>query len=128
MIVPVNLNDCDYSETELERIVKVLGKNNWFSDNFLFTVIDGKRIPEFLKKGTYRKDNVIYAFLSRDLSEEYVDGFSINKMIDYYGAPAIAVYKASHFLDNHNSFEYEFKFVNPDKKPNAVAGVLELKF
>ena len=101
-------------------------RNGIYEDGFLFTVIDGERLDEFLQKGTYRSDDVIFAFTKRQL-KFYSDDPLVGGRTAHYRKPAIAVYRALHFaqVTGHGN-EHVYRFLNPDKKQETVEAVVEV--
>ncbi|MBS3071994.1 hypothetical protein J4408_03315 [Candidatus Pacearchaeota archaeon] len=45
-----------------ERIRTKLKEENLLDDKFIYTIIDGDKINELVRKGTYRKGETIFAF------------------------------------------------------------------
>lgn len=108
--------------TETEVLVDELKAHGLYEENCLYTVIDGEKLDEFLEHGTYRPDDVIYAF-GRDELVWRGDYDDLRRHIEFYQKPAIAVYNRSHFDVEEGGFTYRFK--NPGRKREAVVGVIE---
>jgi len=95
-----------------------------FSDEFLYTVIDGDRLDEFIKMGTYRKGNIIFALTKDELKfKTPLYDYSLDTALAQYVNPAIAVYKSAHL---ENQYPYAYSFINPDCKVDALEAIIEI--
>lgn len=129
----IDLSKCTgYVNGEHDEIIaKVLTKNKFFSQDYLYSVVDGNKSDRLAKNGTYR-DNIIYAF-SRDqlLWENPISNQGLERYVRQYSNPALAIWNRSQF-DDHNSIEkaessFAYQFKNPDKKQNSLIALVKLR-
>jgi len=114
-----------YAVTEDDVIRSVFIKNGVFNNNFLFSVVDGNLINRLITKGTYRVGNKIYAFKKDGLVIHNKAGdFDLDDAMRQYENPAIAIYKASHFISTDIPFEYQFK--DSSNKPKALEAIVNI--
>lgn len=113
---------------ELKRSLK---RQGLLSEKYLYSVFDSDRLDEFLKNGTYRpKKNIIDAFKSKEIDpDEYECDKSLARSVDSeYENPAMAIYDGSKLIDLSKRcviYIYKYKFKEPEKKLEAVVGVVE---
>ena len=123
----IDLTQADgYVVSEDDVIKDRLVTRRLFSSQFLYTVIDGNKSDEFLRKGTYREDNSIFAFTHDQLQWVPV-GFRSEQGLEtyllYYEAPALAIFKRDAFdpaIIEDSSIDYEYCFRNPSSKKEAL--------
>ena len=106
-----------------------LRKNRLYRNEFLFTVIDGSLLDEFLFKGTYRDDDIIYAFTKEELIFNNQESHSehvndLDTLFASYDNPVLAVYKSSQFIPS--DIEFEYKFRNTNKKLEALEAIVRV--
>ncbi len=136
-IVTIHLTQLDdYGRTYFGELRRTLRPHQLWHRDFLYTVIDGKRISSFAQTGTYRPGDTIFAYTPRELDEMAKDTTADNEEIEdhllKYFPPALAIYLSAHFLNHHtfvpgNDEDHlclsQYKFKNPQKKLEALAGV-----
>ena len=92
---------------------------------FLYTVIDGTRLDEFVQRGTYRKGNTIFAYHTDDLEgsaeEDVKEG--IEDHLRIYQKPALAIWYEGQFIGGDMGELYGYKFLEPKRKLEAIAAV-----
>ncbi len=107
---------------------KELKKHDIYSSKFLYTVIDGSRINEFLERGTYRRGDEIFAFNINQLRFDSEDD-ELETLLLQYPKPAIAVYNSSSFTQNPMDVGGEaYQFIDPKHKQDALEAVIEVSF
>lgn len=127
-IIPVDMDDAGNSAAEADAVKAALKSNSLFNQNCLYTVIDGKRLEEFLQRGTYREGDSIDAFTKKHLNSDNPADFDLSTMLkEYYppGKPAIAVYKIGYF---EKKFEFTYIFKDPENKPEALKAILDINW
>lgn len=113
---------CNISYAVIYIIVRRLKKAGLYKKSYLYRVFDGKRLDEFLRQGTYRlNSNSIFAFDINEFAYRGNNG-SLIEFLDNYYVPAIAIYDETK-LEELNVSKYKFK--DPDKKFDAVVGIVE---
>lgn len=92
---------------------------------FLYTAIDGARLDEFAKKGTYRKGNTIFAYHTDDLEGSAEDDAreEIEDHLRIYQKPALAIWHEDHFMGGDIGEICAYQFLRPQHKLEAVAAV-----
>ncbi|HLC31863.1 MAG TPA: hypothetical protein VJK51_04290 [Candidatus Nanoarchaeia archaeon] len=116
-----------YEDGGYERKIKeTLDEKDLLGNDFLYTIVDGKRTAELKKNGTYREGKTIYALTQDQLIWTSVDYNSnpLEKMAQDYDHPAIAIWHKTKFK---LKAKYEFVFKDPDKKPEALIAIAQLK-
>jgi len=124
--VELNLNEAERHPVSIDVFIQeLLKKERLFSSDFLFTVVDGDGIGQFLKRGTYRKGNKIFSFRHTELCYSSNDPTETNTLNDWfqeYDNPIVAVYRASYLEET--GIPYEFKFKDPAKKIDALEAII----
>jgi hypothetical protein len=130
--ITIDLSDIGWAgdKDHDSRIMAVLRRHGLLSKDFLYSVFNGDDSGEVRIDGTYRRPGTktIFAFTNSELSwgghsGESLDG--INGLSKIYIHPAIVVYDGRKF--EKTTLDYEYEFLNPDKKLEALVGIAHLK-
>lgn len=131
--IQLDLSQADKYDATTDSIVtadsllqEVLRRNDLDTGEFLFTVIDGMLLCNFLSRGTYRSDDIIYAFRKEELkfiSDDPADPNCLDMHFAQYDKSAIAVYKLPHFVQ---TFDLEYRFLDPNKKQEALEAIIQV--
>lgn len=123
-----------YIEGEYDKKIRnQLKKKGFYSDNYLYSVFNGRKIKQIEETGNYRgwNSDSIFALTKDELVWE--SEFSHNDIKhlseQYLECPAIAIYDRKQFRENHKKGRrYEYFFINPNKKLEALLATAFLKF
>ena len=122
-----------YIEEEHDKKIKgQLIKHGFFNRNCLYSVFNSNRIKQIEETGNYRKESdSIFALTKEELIWESEFGHNSLKELSnqYPKNPAIAIYNRKQFYEDYEKgSRYEYFFINPDKKLEALIAIAFLKF
>ena len=111
-----------------EVLQKSLKQKDFYGEDFLYSIFNERHIEQIKSTGNYRQNNPnsIFALTIPELVWEN-DNTVLNDvqgLTNSYLFPAIAIYDKEQFKEE---CQWEYRFKNPDKKLEALLGVMVMK-
>jgi len=137
----IRLEDDGY-RLELELLVAALDNGHLLDSSALYTAVDGSRVGEIKRHGTYRLEgthdpfacrvptDIIFAYTAEQIRADIQEGEEgIMEYLDNYERPAIVVWDRAQFrpIETGELKEYQYQFIHPEKKQEAIQKILHVQ-
>jgi len=116
---------------EDELIRSGLEEKGLLGEDYLYSVFDHSKVDRLLRTGSTRRKGVevIYAFREEEMvwSRDSGEVNPVRDIVREYFEPGIAVYDRDGLTSAYRAdSDFGYEFVNPDRKLEALKGIVEL--